>query len=65
MKPGDLIRFLSTYTGYRDWYGPGIIIDQFPKPDQSLFVVMIDAESFLVISDNTAHYDVEVISEGR
>ena len=64
MKIGDLIRFRSTYTGYRDWWGPGIIVDQFPKPAHSLFVVMLDADTLLVISDS-GHYDLEVISERR
>ena len=63
MKIGDLIRFRSTYKGYRDWWFNGIIVDQFPKPDHSLFVVMLDADTLLVISDS-GHYDLEVISEG-
>jgi len=61
---GDLVRVRSTYTGYREWWGPGIIVNQFSKPDHSLFVVMLDEDTLLVISDS-GHYDIEVISEGR
>jgi len=58
VKLGDLITFRANWIR-DDWSPPGIVIYQYPPPDQLLWVVYVDGRQCVVERNN---YDIEVLT---
>ena len=76
MKVGDLVlhRMAWVQDPYDDvpilrhddgeWSDPVLIVDQYPPPDEGLYVALDGAGRQIVISETPGLTDVKVISEG-
>ena len=52
MKLGDLISFKPIGFGIDEWSNPSIVVDQYPPPDDSLWVIWQDGDKFVIDDEN-------------
>jgi hypothetical protein len=58
VKRGDLIRFVPNWVR-ANWSPPGVVIYQYPPPDEALWVVYVDGRQCVVEEDNS---EIEVLT---